>query len=111
MTRNDLEPQQLFDLSGKVAVVTGGSRGLGRTLVDGLAAAGADVVVTSRKLDSCQRAAEEVESSTGRRALALACHVGKWVRRCLRARQRPLKYSALVGVTMPSRRIAATTKM
>jgi NAD(P)-dependent dehydrogenase (short-subunit alcohol dehydrogenase family) len=74
----DLEPQQLFDLSGKVAVVTGGSRGLGRALVDGLAAAGADVVVASRKLDNCQRAAEEVERSTGRRAVALACHVGKW---------------------------------
>jgi NAD(P)-dependent dehydrogenase (short-subunit alcohol dehydrogenase family) len=73
-----LEPRQLFDLSGKVAVVTGGSRGLGRTLVDGLASAGADVVVASRKLDNCQRAAEEVASSTGRRALALACHVGKW---------------------------------
>jgi NAD(P)-dependent dehydrogenase (short-subunit alcohol dehydrogenase family) len=75
---NDLEPQQLFDLSGKVAVVTGGSRGLGRTLVDGLASAGADVVIASRKLDNCQRAAEEVERSTGQRAVAVACHVGKW---------------------------------
>jgi NAD(P)-dependent dehydrogenase (short-subunit alcohol dehydrogenase family) len=78
VSANDLEPQRLFDLSGKVAVVTGGSRGLGRALVDGLASAGADVVVASRKLDNCQRTAEEVEKSTGRRAVALACHVGKW---------------------------------
>jgi hypothetical protein len=74
----DLDPRQLFDLSGKVAVVTGGSRGLGRALVDGLAQAGADVVVASRKLDNCRRVAEEVQRSTGRRALAAGFHVGMW---------------------------------
>lgn len=68
----------MFDLSGKVAVVTGGARGLGRALVDGLARAGADVVIASRKLDNCRRAASEVEEETGRRALAVACHVGVW---------------------------------
>jgi NAD(P)-dependent dehydrogenase (short-subunit alcohol dehydrogenase family) len=78
MSTSGLEPGQLFDLSGKVAIVTGGARGLGRSLVDGLAEAGADVVIASRKLDNCQRAAEEVEQSTGRRALGLACHVGRW---------------------------------
>jgi NAD(P)-dependent dehydrogenase (short-subunit alcohol dehydrogenase family) len=67
----------LFDLTGKVALVTGGSRGLGREMVLAFARAGADVVVTSRKLDACERVAAEVES-TGRRALAHACHVGRW---------------------------------
>jgi NAD(P)-dependent dehydrogenase (short-subunit alcohol dehydrogenase family) len=73
-----LDPAHLFDLSGKIAVITGGSRGLGRALVDGLAAAGADVVIASRKLDNCRRAASEVTESTGRRALPIACHVGHW---------------------------------
>jgi NAD(P)-dependent dehydrogenase (short-subunit alcohol dehydrogenase family) len=68
----------LHDLTGKVAVVTGGSRGIGRAIVQGLAEAGADVVVSSRKLDACEAAAGEVRSSTGRRAEALACHVGRW---------------------------------
>ena len=67
-----------FDLSGKVAVVTGGSRGIGRAVVQGLAEAGADVVVASRKLDNCREAARQVEESTGRRALAVACHVAYW---------------------------------
>ncbi len=68
----------LFDLSGRVAVVTGGSRGLGKAMVLGLARAGADVVIASRKLDACQAVAHEVAESTGRRAVAIACHVGKW---------------------------------
>ncbi|TQM11350.1 SDR family NAD(P)-dependent oxidoreductase [Pseudonocardia kunmingensis] len=67
----------LFDLSGKVALVTGGSRGLGLEMVRAFAAAGADVVITSRKLDSCEAAAEEVRS-LGRRALPVAAHVGHW---------------------------------
>jgi len=58
--------------------VTGGSRGLGRAMVQGLAEAGADVIIASRKLDECERAAQEVERATGRRAVALACHVGHW---------------------------------
>ena len=67
-----------FDLSGRVALVTGGSRGLGKEIVLGLARAGADVVVASRKLDNCKAVAEEVETSTGRKALPVACHVGHW---------------------------------
>src|SRR5690606_37891843 len=70
--------QSLHDLSGKTAVVTGGSRGIGRAIVQILAEAGADVVIASRKLDSCELAAKEIESSTGRRALPVACHVGQW---------------------------------
>jgi NAD(P)-dependent dehydrogenase (short-subunit alcohol dehydrogenase family) len=72
------KPEQLFDLSGKVAVVTGGSRGIGRAVSEGLATAGADVVIASRKLESCQVAAREIEAATGRRAFPVACHVGRW---------------------------------
>jgi NAD(P)-dependent dehydrogenase (short-subunit alcohol dehydrogenase family) len=71
-------PAELFDLGGTVAVVTGASRGIGRAVAEGLAAAGADVVVASRKLDNCRAAAEEIEAATGRRALAVGCHVGRW---------------------------------
>jgi NAD(P)-dependent dehydrogenase (short-subunit alcohol dehydrogenase family) len=67
----------LFDLSGKVALVTGGSRGLGRQMVLAFARAGADVVITSRKVDSCREVAREVEA-LGRKALPYACHVGHW---------------------------------
>ncbi|HVA06589.1 MAG TPA: glucose 1-dehydrogenase [Acidimicrobiales bacterium] len=64
-------------LEGKVALVTGGSRGLGRAMALGFAEAGADVIIASRKLQSCETVAREVEAR-GRRALALACHVGHW---------------------------------
>lgn len=67
-----------LDLTGKVAVVTGGSRGIGRAVVEGMAAAGAEVVIASRKLDMCEAVAAEVRAGTGRRALAVACHVGRW---------------------------------
>ena len=59
-------------------MVTGGSRGLGREMVLGLAGAGADVVIASRKLEACEALAAEVRATTGRRALAVACHVGRW---------------------------------
>lgn len=68
----------LFDLTGKVAVVTGGSRGLGREMVLAFARAGADVVITSRNADTCAAVAAQVEASTGRQALAYGCHVGRW---------------------------------
>jgi NAD(P)-dependent dehydrogenase (short-subunit alcohol dehydrogenase family) len=70
-------PSELFDLTGKTAIVTGATRGLGRSIVRTLAAAGADIVVSSRKVDACEEAAEEVRR-LGRRALACACHVGRW---------------------------------
>lgn len=73
-----MNPVERFDLTGKVAVVTGGSRGIGRAIVQGFAEAGADVVIASRKLEACEAAAEEVHDSTGRRAEAVACHVGRW---------------------------------
>jgi NAD(P)-dependent dehydrogenase (short-subunit alcohol dehydrogenase family) len=64
-------------LAGKVALVTGGSRGLGRAMVLAFADAGADIVVASRKLETCRAVAAEVEAK-GRRALPVACHVGHW---------------------------------
>ncbi len=54
-------PDSLFDLSGKVALVTGGSRGLGREMVLAFAEHGADVIIASRKLDSCEDFAAEVK--------------------------------------------------
>src|SRR6266540_817657 len=66
------------DLSGKVAVVTGGSRGIGAALVRGFARAGADVVIASRKAENCEALAAEVRDEIGTRALAVGCHVGKW---------------------------------
>ncbi len=68
----------MFDLSGKVAVVTGGSRGLGREMVLAFAEQGADVVIASRKLDACEALAAEVTEATGRRALAVQYHAGSW---------------------------------
>jgi NAD(P)-dependent dehydrogenase (short-subunit alcohol dehydrogenase family) len=67
----------LFDFTGKVVLVTGGSRGLGLAMVRAFAARGADVIVASRKLDACEAAANEVRA-LGRRALAIACHAGRW---------------------------------
>src|SRR3954469_9134970 len=67
-----------FDLTGKVAIVTGSTKGIGRAMVEGLAAAGASVVVSSRKQDLCDTVAKEVEAATGADVLALACHVGDW---------------------------------
>ena len=67
-----------FDLSGKVAIVTGSTKGIGRAMVEGLASAGAAVVVSSRKQELCEQVAAEVEAATGQRAFPLACHVGDW---------------------------------
>ena len=69
--------KNLFDLSGKVALVTGGSRGMGREMALAFAENGADVIVASRKLDACEAVAAEVRA-LGRRALPVAANVGRW---------------------------------
>ncbi len=69
--------RDMFDMTGKVVLVTGGSRGLGYEMVKGFAAHGADVVIASRKLESCNAVAQEIRA-TGRRALAVGCNVGRW---------------------------------
>jgi NAD(P)-dependent dehydrogenase (short-subunit alcohol dehydrogenase family) len=70
-------PSELFDLSGRIALVTGGTRGLGRAMVSGFAHAGADVIVSSRKQDACDRVAEEI-SALGRKCKGYACHMARW---------------------------------
>ena len=77
-THPDRRAQALFDLTDKVAVVTGGSRGLGAAMVRAFAANGAHVVIASRKGDACEALAAEIRRETGREALGVACHVGCW---------------------------------
>jgi NAD(P)-dependent dehydrogenase (short-subunit alcohol dehydrogenase family) len=69
---------ELFDLTGRVALVTGGSKGLGREMVLGLARCGADVVIASRDQQACEAVAAEVERTTGRAALPYPVHAGRW---------------------------------
>ncbi len=72
-----MTPDPLFDFTGKIALVTGGSRGLGYQMAKALAARGADLIIASRKMDACDAVAQEIRS-LGRRALPFAAHVGKW---------------------------------
>lgn len=65
----------LFDLTGKIALVTGASRGIGESIARLLASRGAHVVVSSRKIDACQAVADSIIADGGK-ASAFACHVG-----------------------------------
>ena len=64
-----------FRLDGKVALVTGGARGLGRVIADALASAGADVALTARQAENAQRAAEVIATTSARKTLGLAADV------------------------------------
>jgi NAD(P)-dependent dehydrogenase (short-subunit alcohol dehydrogenase family) len=74
----EVDPMLDAPLLDKVALVTGGSRGLGKEMVLAFAEAGADVVIASRKREACQALADEVASRTGRQALAVAANVSAW---------------------------------
>jgi NAD(P)-dependent dehydrogenase (short-subunit alcohol dehydrogenase family) len=69
--------RDLFDLTGRVAVVTGGTRGLGLAIVRAFAEAGAEIVVSSRKGEACDEVAAELRAK-GTRAVACRCHVARW---------------------------------
>ena len=69
---------QLFDLTDRVVLITGGSRGLGREMAFAAAHCGADVVIASRNMDNCVTTAKEVEAETGRSAMPYQVHVGRW---------------------------------
>ena len=66
---------KLFDLSGKTAIVTGGGKGIGRQMAQGLAEAGANVVLCARQADRCEQAAAELAEQFGVKALGLGCDV------------------------------------
>ncbi len=71
--------ENLFDLSGKVAVVTGSTKGIGRAIAEQMARHGADVVISSRKADACIEVAEAINADLAGeagRAVPIPCHIG-----------------------------------
>ena len=68
--------KDLFDLKGKVSIVTGGGRGIGKFMATGLAEAGSDVVIASRKLENLEKEVKELEK-LGVKALAVKCDLAK----------------------------------
>jgi hypothetical protein len=67
---------KIFDLTGKTAVITGSSRGIGRAIAEQMAWAGANVVISSRKLEPCEKVVAEIEQAGGK-AAAIPCHIGE----------------------------------
>jgi NAD(P)-dependent dehydrogenase (short-subunit alcohol dehydrogenase family) len=72
-----MSSKDIFDLSGKTAIITGGSRGLGREMALAFAEHGANVIIASRKLENCEVVAEEVRKR-GTKAMAIAYHAASW---------------------------------
>lgn len=76
---SELTADFLFSLEGKVAVVTGGSRGIGKEICRAYAAAGCDVIIASRKVENCKELAKQIQGECpGRRALPFAFNANKW---------------------------------
>ena len=71
-----MQKTQLFDLDGKVALVTGASRGIGEAIAKLLAQQGAHVIISSRKQEDCQQVADAITAAGGK-ATAMACHIGE----------------------------------
>ncbi len=78
MSDSAASPNTPFDLKGRVAVVTGGTRGLGNAMARGLAAAGATVVITGRKQPATEDAARALAAETECDCRGFACHMGDW---------------------------------
>ncbi|MDF1720989.1 MAG: glucose 1-dehydrogenase [Minwuia sp.] len=72
-----MKQHHIIDMTGKTVLITGGSRGLGRSMALGFAAAGADLAIAGRKAESCDATAEEIRAM-GATCTAHACHVGYW---------------------------------
>ena len=70
--------RDLFDLTGKVAVVTGATKGIGRAIAHALAAHGAKVTISSRNAEACEKVAAEIQSETGQKCLGVGFHAGRW---------------------------------
>jgi NAD(P)-dependent dehydrogenase (short-subunit alcohol dehydrogenase family) len=78
MSREISYAEKLFDLTDRVVLITGGSRGLGREMAFAAARSGADVVIASRNMDNCVSVAKQIETETGRAAMPYQVHVGRW---------------------------------
>ncbi|PKL18845.1 MAG: gluconate 5-dehydrogenase, partial [Spirochaetae bacterium HGW-Spirochaetae-5] len=72
-----MKVKDMFDLSGKVAIITGGGRGIGEFMAEGLAEAGADIVLASRKVETCEATGKRLAEANGVKYLAVKCDLGK----------------------------------